>query len=251
MDPRAGGVYERLRSVGRQVIALSREPVLWAAVSACLLFAEQAVAQDPNISMHEEPRHRLLFEHDDLNLVEMSIPVGDTTFYHLHDHPTLWVILNDSVIESQYLDAEWVRQSTENPLRKPGTLVSVDNVSRPPHRVKNVGEGTLRMFALVHKGSGSERGLDGQDDAVELENHWFRVRRFKLPGNTRSSELSLERSSVVVQVGAGTSDVAIGEYSTAAKSISGGWSWHEGGTPYRLRNRGSDDVELVVIQAKD
>ena len=151
------------------------------AVLALLTLCQSSFAQDPRISMHEEPRHRLLFEHDDLNLVDMSIPVDDVTFYHLHDYPTLWVILNDSRIESQYLDQEWTRQSEENPLRAPGTLVSVDNVSRPPHRVKNVGEGTLRMFAVVHKGSGSDVELADSDASIEHEDRWFRVRRFRLP----------------------------------------------------------------------
>ena len=62
--------------------------------------------------------------------------------------------------------------------------------------------------------------------------------------------LRSDRPSVVVQVTPGRTDVRIGDFSTGAKTVAGGWSWHEGGTPYRLRNLGRGDVELVVIEVK-
>ena len=56
-------------------------------------------AQNEFISMHKEPRHRLVLEHDTVNLVDLVVPVGDTSLYHVHDMPTFWVVLNDARIE--------------------------------------------------------------------------------------------------------------------------------------------------------
>ena len=211
---------------------------------------QSAVAQNESISMHEEPRHRLVFEHDQFNLVDLSIPVGDTSLYHLHDFPTFWVVLNDARIESQTLGEEWTRQPEERPLRSAGTLVSIDNVTRPPHRVRNIGKGTLHLFAVVNKGFGADASEDVLEEGIELNDRWVRARRFKLEGTSSSPILRSDGPSVVVQATPGQTDVPVGEYSTGIKTVVGGWSWHEGGRPFRLRNLGQNEVELILIEVK-
>ena len=219
-------------------------------VSGLVAAHQSAVAQNESISMHEEPRHRLVFEHDQFNLVDLSIPVGDTSLYHLHDFPTFWVVLNDARIESQTLGEEWVRQPEERPLRPVGTLVSIDNVTRPPHRVRNVDKDTLHLFAVVHKGFGADVSEDVPEEGIEFDDRWVRARRFKLAGTSSSSMLHSDWPSVVVQATPGQTDVPVGEYSTGIKTVVGGWSWHEGGRPFRLRNLGLNEVELILIEVK-
>lgn len=219
-------------------------------VSSLVVACQSAVAQNESISMHEEPRHRLVFEHDQFNLVDLSIPVGDTSLYHLHDFPTFWVVLNDARIESQTLGEEWVRQPEERPLRPVGTLVSIDNVTRPPHRVRNVDKDTLHLFAVVHKGIGIDVSKDVLEEGIEFDDRWVRARRFKLAGTSSSPILRSDWPSVVIQATPGRTDVPVGEYSTGVKTVVGGWSWHEGGRSFRLRNFGRNEVELIVIEVK-
>ena len=208
-------------------------------------------AQNEFISMHKEPRHRLVLEHDTANLVDLVVPVGDTSLYHVHDMPTFWVVLNDARIESQTLGEEWEQQPEERPLRVVGTLLSVDNITRPPHRIRNIGKTALRLFAVAHKGSGRGGATEGVlPEGTEVDNRWFRARRFRLAGSSSSPILLSDGPSVVVQATPGQTDVPVGEYSTGIKTVVGGWSWHEGGRSFKLRNLGTDEVELILIEVK-
>jgi len=116
------------------------------------------------------------------------------------------------------------------------------------HRVENLGATTFRLIGIAHKGRGT--AVTEKDDDTEIDNDWFRGKRFRLAPGEKTQEHRHQYSVLVVQVSGGNSDVVENEMSTAEKTVSGNWSWHEARTGHVLRNIGTADIELLEVEIK-
>src|SRR5437868_6526105 len=73
-----------------------------------ILFVTISFAQEP-VPVREEPRHHVAFKNKYLRLLDVWLPPGDTTFFHIHEIPSLFVILSKTVTGSQAKGEEWVQ----------------------------------------------------------------------------------------------------------------------------------------------
>ena len=62
------------------------------------------VAQVP---VREEPRHKPVLENEYFRLLDVWLSAGDTTMYHIHATPSLFVILSSTRTASQMKDSSW------------------------------------------------------------------------------------------------------------------------------------------------
>ena len=99
------------------------------------------------VMVYEEPRHRLVFEKDDVRIISVNIPVGDTSMFHLHDVPTVYVAINGALMQNQNRGSEWDDPNPEW-IRKPGEILYREDYLAKPlnHRVKNIGEQPFRRI---------------------------------------------------------------------------------------------------------
>src|SRR5688572_15785111 len=90
-----------------------------------LLHASRVFAQAP-VLMHEEPRHRLVLTHQHVRVMDVKILPGDTTLFHVHDVPALYVAISASPVDIQLVHGKWGgTHPAADPGRKPGD-VNVD-----------------------------------------------------------------------------------------------------------------------------
>ena len=65
-----------------------------------------SVAQDEKVvPVHEEPRHRLVFEAPATRILDVQIPAGDTTLFHTHSDPILYVSMSQSQTQHHKVSA--------------------------------------------------------------------------------------------------------------------------------------------------
>lgn len=64
------------------------------------------IAQVP---VRDEPRHHPVLQNKYIRLLDVWLPPGDTTLYHIHSTPSLFVILSKTVTGSQIKGEEWVK----------------------------------------------------------------------------------------------------------------------------------------------
>lgn len=116
--------------------------------------------------MHESPGLRML---------DVRIPPGDVTLLHSHEHPTLYVTVQDAPVATQRPGEDWEHRSG---LRMLGEVTDrCDYFTHPlVHRVRNDGTDLFHLIAVVNTDAG-EDGLVTVPDA-ELANRWFVVRRW-------------------------------------------------------------------------
>ena len=75
-----------------------------ALLSALLLCSAVLKAQVP---VREEPRHHPVLPNKYIRLLDVWLPAGDTTLFHIHATPSLFVILSNTLTGSQTQDSVW------------------------------------------------------------------------------------------------------------------------------------------------
>ena len=222
--------------------------------------------QSPRVvPVEEEPRHHPVFTNDAVRILDVQIEAGDTTLFHTHAEPILYVAISASRIRSQALDGEWSR-APARPTMPVGTVTSnVRYADRPlTHRVDNVGDGLFRLIAVVGRGSGAQHGVSGRTSLAgagaqtappagaggkaEIDNPWFRAYRFTLDRGATTGKHRHATPVVVVQVGEGSSEVNAPQSGIAEKSAPGVWSYHIAGEEHELRNTGESPVQLIEVE---
>jgi quercetin dioxygenase-like cupin family protein len=204
------------------------------------------------VMVFDEPRHRLTFEKDNLKIVSVNIPVGDTSMYHLHDRPMLYVAINGSMMRNQDRGSEWQEPNPDN-LRSPGEILYRDYLAKPQnHRVENIGEQPFRLVGHINFGPGSDPGLnDGLDGVKPVEeSNWFRAYRHRLAAGESTDEHIHQYPVVIVQTIMGNSDVTEHGQSVDEKTVSGMFSYHKVGVAHSLHNLGDGEVELVEVEIR-
>jgi hypothetical protein len=186
----------------------------------------------------QEPRHRTVHADGDIYLLDVQINSGDMTLPHTHNAAILYTFISNG----------------EGPLfgRVSGNIDYIEE--NFTHEVTNEGPGLFRIIALTNYGAGvpsvaagKARGLTVEPD---VENPWFRSYRIRLEAGAETAIQTLANPNVVVQVSEGIVHVTRSDGITKELLAMGEWAWREAASPYKIINRGSEAVELVVNEAR-
>ena len=60
------------------------------------------------VPVREEPRHHVALQNQYMRLLDVRLPPGDTTFFHVHEIPSLFLVLSKTLTSSQVKGEEWV-----------------------------------------------------------------------------------------------------------------------------------------------
>jgi len=214
-----------------------------------LLFASQAPAQSA-VPVHEEPRHRLVFSQQQLKLMDVEIQPGDTTLFHVHDAPALFITIATSPVDVQELGGPWIGTlATAARGRKQGD-VNVDTSyahRRLTHRVTNIGTTPFRLIAMTNSdASPAVHAVTGPPGRLELRNRWFAQSRVRLSAGGATPWYSAATATIVVAPFGGPASVLLESGVAHALSTSGSWNVIPSGARYRLSSTGP--ATLVVVQ---
>lgn len=60
------------------------------------------------VQVSKEPRHKLVLENKYIRLLDVWLPPGDTTEFHVHSTPSLFLHLSNTYIATQVMEKEWI-----------------------------------------------------------------------------------------------------------------------------------------------
>jgi hypothetical protein len=110
-----------------------------------LLAATCAGAEPRPIPAREEPKHKVVFENNYVRVIDVQIPVGAETLYHLHDIASVMVYLTKATNESQtYGESTWTPR-TLNPGESRYAAYDVKSLT---HHVRNRGTTLFRVYDI-------------------------------------------------------------------------------------------------------
>ncbi|MEW6320440.1 MAG: hypothetical protein AB1635_05065 [Acidobacteriota bacterium] len=245
--------------MNRRIVALGVAVAL--AMGVTVAARQGGQGTEPVVPVHEEPRHKKVFEAGSTFILDVQIPPGDTTLFHTHSTAILYVSISRSQTRSQVLGREWSGGSASTPptaaarpAAAPERLVSsIPGYAAQPqtHRVNNVGTSLFRLIA-VSNGSAGGAGVDdetpGTPGTVELVNDFFRAYRVSLAAGAATASHQHKTPVAVVQATSGhtrSEGGATGEITDAGKFV-----WIPAGTSHALRNAGASGVEIIEVEVR-
>lgn len=201
-----------------------------------LTAASPSLAQTPAptpapVPVREEPCHRVVFENDYVRVIDVHVPPGVTTLYHIHSIPSVVVELTNSSIISQEFG-----QPPPAPRKvAPGeTRYAPYDVTPLTHRVTNQG---TEVFHVMDIELVKPNTADRMNAVVPV------------PGLKLAWEKNLARS-FAVQVAAGQScDVPAGNYAHLLIGIAGRGR-AEAGADGQFTKRPIDAGEFIFLPAR-
>lgn len=62
------------------------------------------------VQVREEPRHVPVVENSYVRLLDVWLPPGDTTWFHIHSTPSVFIPFTNTMVTSEAEDADWVME---------------------------------------------------------------------------------------------------------------------------------------------
>lgn len=195
---------------------------------------------DEILKVYEEPMHQLVFDNERFKIIDVQIPAGDTTLFHLHEDPILFVSLGFQRNSSQILNSsEWSRGDS---WEKGGIQSNLFYLVEPlKHRVTNLGDDLSRLIGIINMGN--EMNGSPDQDNYEISDNWFRAKRLFLDPGDRISFGEFPFPTVLVLVSDGSLQIFDGGEEIEIDTI-----WHVLENDQELLNTSDDSVEIIQAE---
>jgi len=203
------------------------------------------------LEMWEEPRHQLVLSKDHFKVMDVVIPAGDTCLFHIHRHPTIYVLLNGASYGGQNWGKEWAN-SILTDMAWSGMVQDMTEpytTSDPPvyHRVTIPDDETYHLIAIINTGKGVQ---DEESSSRPVNSKWFRENRFEVAANQQSQSIQMKYPAILIQYTDGLTSILENKVEHGFKSEQGGYSYHEANTTFQINNKSSEEQKFVAIELK-
>ncbi len=209
--------------------------------------ASTEAAQPTPVPIDEEPHHHVLLKNGFVEVIRATIPLGETTLFHIHSHDLAGFDLAKSTSTEQLPGKPEGPPSTS----QAGEVWAESLVNGPyTHRVHNVGDGPVDVFAVEFLQQPKQPSALAAAP-VAAENRCARVYNWVLAPGASSAMHTHERPYLIV---AATSlhlkMTAPDGRSFADKVKPGDFHWIDSKVTHALTNEGTAEGQLVEIELK-
>lgn len=200
------------------------------------------------VQVRDEPRHHNVFENDYIRLLDVHLGPKDTTQYHVHNTPSVFIILADCKVSSQL----WGGQA------QPGANVSGNisydsmNTSRT-HRVWNEDNVWFHVMDVELTSKKQKNSIKIiQDSSLKLLFNEHQVNGYSTelkPGD----RLHLPPSAsgyLLVSKEAASIDYRLKKTTQIRSMQAGHYFWIDPGNDFSMRSNDARTISFVILQLK-
>ena len=225
------------------------------ALLLCLLWACAPAGRSPPVAadsrvvpVEQEPHHRPIFQNGLVRVLDVRIPPGDTTGYHVHAHRLIGVALLDARTWTQWLGAQ------PDSVAMPGAVPYVfDNWARAlpyTHRLSNV-DSTPIHYIVAERLASWKMDTPALPDTLTRqlvrEGELGRVYQITLGPNGATERHTHAAPGLTVLATPGTIDEDGSAPAAGGGTGAGRWTWRNAGHQHLLRNEGPAAVTLYEL----
>jgi hypothetical protein len=204
-------------------------------------------ASDQPVPVVKEPYHKPVFENEYVRMIDVQIPVGVTTWYHIHDIPSVIVYLTKSSNASQ----TWGAAGTTPRHTTPGDSRYAPYDTTPlTHRVTNTGTNLFRVYdiELLRKPSATPFPPAPTGVKPKWEEKLVRSSNLVLDAGGKTEIKASDCAHVLV--GIMGNPAASGGKAGERALKHGEFLFYPPRTAVSLRNSGKDAAEVVLLELK-
>jgi len=225
-------------------------------ISGLILCVTAGVSNAQAVSLEREPRHRVVLDAGTFRVLDVQIPPGDTTLFHIHRFPQLLIPVSVSPTDVQLADRAWAGTlPSADPGWHPGDVVIDSSFVQTPltHRVTNVGTQLFRLILInnSHSAQNTAPGsLLGSPGEAGLNSSWFLQSRLIIPTQSVTKLETASLPTILVQPVGGRISVSVSDRPEQVLDGPGAWLSLPTGARYRVRNVGTQPANIVVVQIR-
>ncbi|HVU56093.1 MAG TPA: hypothetical protein VHD83_13605 [Puia sp.] len=196
------------------------------------------------VQVSQEPRHHKVFENAWVRILDVHIPAGDTSQWHKHSTPSVFLILSNTKTGSQ------VKIEPGKPSFADGNIWFEGFYDTPRiHRVWNADDHEFHVIdmELPHKTHGAiDAPLTGEGFHLLFDEKPVRGYRVSLTGK-KDLHIGVRKGGVVVVCMADGEDVRVYNKELHTR---GDYVFVPAGVDLDFRNAGEGDARLAVMELK-
>jgi uncharacterized protein (DUF885 family)/mannose-6-phosphate isomerase-like protein (cupin superfamily) len=237
------------------------------------------------VPVYHEPHHRMVFAYGTTKILDAQVSPGETSWYHTHTEPVLYITLSQSQQRTQLLGQEMgagrgaapagrgaapAGRGNAPPAAGRGTAPANGAPGGPPaapairatsttsyydepitHRITNAGDRLFRFMVVTNASAGDQNATEtgaGFPGKPELSNRWFRAYRLTLAPGQATEPHRHTTESVIFQISDGKA-LAVGPM-TFELYEQGRWAWFDDGKTHEIRNVGTVPVEFIEVEVR-
>ena len=200
------------------------------------------------IPVSQEPYHRVVFENDRVRILNVLLPPADTTQYHVHSTPSVFIGLSTSHPGSQLL-----HQQPAPGLFTAGSVFFED--LRAPHtRIHRVWNGDSFMFhvmdveLLAANPVFSEPAFKSKYTRLETDTTWVRIYKTDLPKVAELTIHDASRRFLLVALDDTKTIVSVNDKEKARFLSTGDFFWINPGDKFTIMNRGDLTANFTLLE---
>jgi quercetin dioxygenase-like cupin family protein len=221
-------------------------PLLLILSGSCRTPAAGTLPAKEDVPVFQEPMHRLVFQSPLVRVLDVRVPAGDTTAYHIHGNRLVGIAVEDARTWAQ------LRGAPPGQIKAaPPTPSVFDNWSQAlpyDHRVADADTVPLHYVVaewLARSGPEAPALPDGPNRHLVKEGATCRVYQITLAPGEATEPHTHVAPGLTVQ---GNGGVLSDDGATRARGGDGAgeWSWHEAQYRHVLRNDGP--TRLIVYE---
>lgn len=214
-----------------------------------VLFAMSAsIGAQTQVAVRNEPRHHNLFENDYVRVLDVWLAPGDTSQYHVHATPSVFIMLTKTVTGSQLLGGQPTWSTSVA-----GSTWYDSLVTPRIHRVWNEDTGwfhPMDVELVAGKARSNEPVL--KDAALQLlfDAPLARGYRLTLPANGSLTMPSSKTGYLLVSLGEAEVNLRAGNTGEHRIMKAGHYNWIKAGDPSTLVNGDHTVAAFELLQMK-
>lgn len=210
-----------------------------------LLLSDALVAQ---VQVREEPRHHPVFQNKYIRLLDVWLQPGDTTMYHIHSTPSVFLILSYAITGWQIKGKDWVK--VQDSVGKswyrsfsPDTLIHrVANFDTVPFHVNDI-----EMLASYDPGNFEKKKK--LPFTVLFENE--KVITYQVMNLSNKKEIIRGRGPVVAELVKGDGIFYHDDITKQIKELkAGSFMYIDPGAAFYFTGAGKREMNLVLFEFK-
>ena len=200
------------------------------------------------VQVRNEPRHHNVFENEFIRILDVHLGPGDTTLYHLHNTPSVFIVFTNTNVGSQLIG-----QQSQKGANITGE-VSYDNLNTPrTHRVWNADTSWFHVMDIELTSTKQKKNIaDLQNSALKLLFNKQQVNGYnlelkaatniQLPPSTDGYLLISKSESII--------EFKIDEAVQDRIMKPSHYIWVEAGKKISIKNMDSKAANFVLLQFK-
>jgi hypothetical protein len=210
-----------------------------------LLVLLQTLDSLAQVPVSQEPRHRNVFENNYVRVLDVQIQPGDSSQFHKHETPSVFIVLQPAKTGSQVLQEE----SKATALAKDANI-SFEGFYITPriHRVWNEDSILFHVMdiEIISKEHSSSTPIEQKDFQLLFDEKPVRAYRLTLKAGL-AIEMKSDRPLLIVGLSDGRNQVSVNEKSFGKK---GDFLFISPGSSIRFKNPEQQSYAFAVLEIK-